>query len=58
VQDGNVAVDLPNLGTQHAFILIELCFHCQDIFGLDIYRNTIQGVYLYFINLGGFLSCV
>jgi hypothetical protein len=27
VKDGSVAaVDLPNLGTQHVFILIELCF--------------------------------
>jgi hypothetical protein len=31
VEDGRVAVDLPNLGTQHVFILIELCFHCQSI---------------------------
>jgi hypothetical protein len=29
VEDGSVAVDLPNLGSQHVFILIELCFHCQ-----------------------------
>ena len=39
VDDGSVAVDLPNLGTQHVFILIELCFHCRDIFGLEIYYN-------------------
>ena len=39
-EDGSVAVDLPNLGTQHAFILSELCFHCQGIFGLEIYHNT------------------
>jgi hypothetical protein len=38
VEDGSVGVDLPNLGAQHGFILIELCFHCQGIFGLDIYR--------------------
>jgi hypothetical protein len=37
VEDGSVAVDLPNLGTQHVFILIELCFYCQGIFGLEIY---------------------
>jgi hypothetical protein len=37
-EDGSV-VDLSNLGTQHVFILIELCFHCQDIFGLENYRN-------------------
>jgi hypothetical protein len=35
----SVAVDLPNLGTQHVIILIKLCFHCQGIFGLEIYRN-------------------
>jgi hypothetical protein len=40
VKDGSVAVDLPNLGTQHIFILIESCFHFQGIFGLDIYPNT------------------
>ena len=38
-EDGSVVVDLPNLGAQHVFILIELCFHCQGIFGLEIYRN-------------------
>ena len=36
----SVAVDLPNLGAQHVFILIKLCFHCQGIFGLEIYLNT------------------
>jgi hypothetical protein len=30
-EDGSVVVDLPNLGVQHVFILIELCFHCQGI---------------------------
>ena len=41
-EDGSVAVDLPNLGAQHVFILIELCFHfhCLGIFGLEIYTNT------------------
>jgi hypothetical protein len=38
-EDGRVAVDLPNLGTQHVFILIELCFHCRGIFGLEIYHR-------------------
>ena len=33
VEDGSVAVDLPNLGAQHAIILTVLCFHCWDIFG-------------------------
>jgi hypothetical protein len=37
--DGSVAVDLPNLGAQHVFILIESCFHCRGIFGLEIYHN-------------------
>ena len=41
-EDGSVAIDLPNLGTQHVIILIELCFHCRDIFGLEIYCNSIQ----------------
>ena len=36
VEDGSVVVDLPNLGAQHVFILIELCFHCQGIFGLEM----------------------
>ena len=40
VEDGSVAVDLPNLGTQHVFILIELCFHCQGIFGLENYHKN------------------
>jgi hypothetical protein len=39
VEDGSVAVDLPNLGAQHVFTLIVLCFHCQGIFGLEIYCN-------------------
>jgi hypothetical protein len=42
VEDVSVAVDLPNLGTQHVFILVELYFHCQGIFGLEIYRNTLS----------------
>jgi hypothetical protein len=39
VEDGSVAVDLLNLGIQHVIILTELCFHCQSIFGLEIYHN-------------------
>jgi hypothetical protein len=39
-EDGSVVVDLPNLGAQHVFILIELCFHCPGLFGLEIYCNT------------------
>ena len=33
VEDGSVAVDLPNIGAHYVFILIELCFHCWGIFG-------------------------
>ena len=40
VEDGSVAVDLPNLGAQHVFILIELCFHYLGLFGLEIYHNN------------------
>jgi hypothetical protein len=39
VEDGSVVVDLPNLDAQRVFILIELYFHCQGIFGLEIYCN-------------------
>jgi hypothetical protein len=35
VEDGNISVDLPNLGTQNIFILIVLCFHCWSIIGLE-----------------------
>jgi hypothetical protein len=33
VEDHSIVVDLPNLGTQNTFIITELCFHCQGIFG-------------------------
>ena len=39
-EHGSIVVDLPNLGPQLVFILIELCFHCQGIFGLEIYHNS------------------
>jgi hypothetical protein len=39
-EDGSVVVDLPNKGTQHVFILIELCFHCLGLFGLEISHNN------------------
>ena len=38
-EDGCVAVDLPNLGVQLVFMLIELCFLCTGLFGLEIYCN-------------------
>jgi hypothetical protein len=33
VEGGSIEVDLPNLGAQHVFILIELYFHCLGLFG-------------------------
>ena len=39
VEDHSVVGDLPNLGTQHVFILIEFCFHCWGIFVLEICCN-------------------
>jgi hypothetical protein len=39
VEDGSVAVDLPNLGAQHVIILIVLCFHCQGIFGMERFAS-------------------
>ena len=42
VEDGSVAVDLPNLGTKHVIILTVLCFHCWGIFGVEIYCNKYQ----------------
>ena len=38
-EDGNAVLDLPNLGVQLVFILIELCFPCMGLFGLEIYCN-------------------
>ena len=34
MEDGSVAVDLPNLDAQHVIILTVLCFHCRGIFGM------------------------
>jgi hypothetical protein len=47
VGDDSVVVDLLNLGTQHVFILIELCFHCRGLFGLEIYHNIILSLFRY-----------
>jgi hypothetical protein len=44
VEDGSVAVDLPNLGAQHVFILIVLCFHCRDIIRLERFTPTGEGL--------------
>jgi hypothetical protein len=41
VEYGSIAVDLSNLGPQHVFILIVLCFHCRGIIWIGkIYCNT------------------
>jgi hypothetical protein len=40
-EDGSVVVDVPNIGMQLVFILIELCFLHPGLFGLEIYRNKI-----------------
>jgi hypothetical protein len=40
VEDGSVAVDLPNLGAQHVVILTESCFHYWGIFGMGIFTTT------------------
>jgi hypothetical protein len=50
VEDGSVAVDLPNMGAQHVFILTVLCFHCWDIFGMErqpsiAQHSTFDGYY-------------
>jgi ABC-type protease/lipase transport system fused ATPase/permease subunit len=46
-EDGSVVVDLPNLGAQHVFILIELCFHCWGIFGLKKFTATFNPVFIF-----------
>jgi hypothetical protein len=40
-EDGRMAVDLLSLRAKHVFILIEFCFHCLGIFGLEIYCNRL-----------------
>jgi alpha-galactosidase/6-phospho-beta-glucosidase family protein len=39
-EDGSVAVDLPNLGAQHVFILTVLCFHCRGIIRVERFTAT------------------
>jgi hypothetical protein len=41
-EEGSISIDLPNLSEQHIFILIVSYFHCQGIFGLEIYHNRLQ----------------
>jgi hypothetical protein len=41
VEDDSVVVDLPNLGAQHVFILIESRFHYQGICGLKNCCNNV-----------------
>lgn len=38
-EDGSAVIDLSNLGAQLVLILIELCFYCPDLFGLEICCN-------------------
>ena len=38
-ENGSVVVDLPNIGMQLVFILIELCFLFLVLIGLEIYCN-------------------
>ena len=52
VEDGSVAVDLPNLGAQHVIILTVLCFHCWGILGGDLlqqYTVNFQSITLSFL---------
>jgi hypothetical protein len=39
-EDGSVLADLANVGTQHVFILIVLCFHCWGIFRMERFTAT------------------
>jgi hypothetical protein len=41
VEDGSEVVDLPNLGTQHLFILTELCCQYWGIFGLKVHCKLV-----------------
>jgi hypothetical protein len=45
-EDGSVVLNLPNLGAQLVFILIESCFHCQGIFGLENYHNIYKSMFI------------
>jgi hypothetical protein len=45
MEEGSVAVNLPNLGTQNVFILTVLCFHSRGIFG----RSFTATVLLFFL---------
>jgi hypothetical protein len=38
-ENGSIAIDLPNVGAQHVFILTVLCFHCQGIFQIDLLQQ-------------------
>ena len=57
-ENGNVVVDLPNRGTQHVFILIELRFHCWAYLGWRFPATSLNRVcvsrrhprWLYIIN--------
>jgi hypothetical protein len=47
VENGSVEVDMPNLGAQHVFILIVLCFHCRSIIELE--RFTATHIYIFLL---------
>ena len=51
VDDGSVALHLPNLGSQHVILLTELCFHCQGMFGWR-FTTTSSRFYLSWNALG------
>jgi hypothetical protein len=68
-EDGSVGIDLANLGSQIIFILIELCFHCRGILGLEIYcntkpyllvrkRNKLLLQIMWFLKIWVFLQCI
>jgi hypothetical protein len=41
VEDASLVVDLANLGAQHVFILVVLCFHCRGIIRLERFTATV-----------------
>jgi hypothetical protein len=55
VEDGSVAVDLPNLGAQHVIILIELCV---SLLGLIWAGNLPQQEYKMFYGVMEYLLVV
>jgi hypothetical protein len=73
VEDGSVAVDLPNLGAQHVIILTVLCFHCWGILGRRFtttvslcvssvashhFHMHLKRIYLSILSVDFFLFCI